>query len=69
VVFLRAGPPDKRGGLAMWLSGGIRILQKADFRNPDQQIESFNGTESGTEISQRGSQKTAKPFEMTGIRW
>jgi len=29
----------------------------------------FNGTESGTEISQHGPQKTAKPIEMTGIKW
>ena len=30
------------------------------------QNKSFNGTESGTEISQRGSRETAKPIEMTG---
>ena len=32
-------------------------------------FERFNGTESGTEFSPRGSQKTAKPIEMTGIKW
>lgn len=60
---------SRETGLGMWLSGGIRILQKADFRNPHHQIASFSGTESGTEISRRGPQKTAKPIEMTGIRW
>jgi hypothetical protein len=37
----------------------------ANFLGP----EGFNGTESRTEISQRGSQETAKRIEMTGIRW
>jgi hypothetical protein len=30
---------------------------------------SFNGTESGAESYQRGSLETAKPIEITGIKW
>jgi hypothetical protein len=62
-------PVELAGILGMWLSGGVRIFQKADFRNPHHQNKSFSGTESGTEISQRGSRETAKPIEMTGIKW
>jgi hypothetical protein len=42
----------------MWLSGSIRVLQKADFRNPQHQIESFSGTERGTARLNSGVEKT-----------